>query len=78
MTYAPNNLANINRNPITVLIKEAHVDLKDHSSKFSGTDYQQYNEIVKEIALKLGLKDMLQADSFFNRIYKKLTNQLHH
>ena len=78
MTYAPDKLANINRNPITVLIKEAHVDLKDHSSKFSGTDYQQYNEIVKEISLKLGLKDMLQADSFFNRIYKKLTNQLHH
>lgn len=73
MTYAPDKLANINRNPITVLTKEAHADLKDHSSKFSGSDYQQYNEIVKEISLKLGLKDMLQADAFFNRIYKKIT-----
>jgi HKD family nuclease len=73
MTYAPDKLANINRNPITVLTRDANADLKDHSRRYTGIDYEQYNDIVKEIYLKLGLKDMLQADSFFNRIYKKIT-----
>lgn len=75
MTYAPKKLANINRNPITVLIKEGCVNLKDHSQKFNGKDYDEYNNIVKDIAEKLGLSSMLAADYFFNKIYQNLKSQ---
>jgi HKD family nuclease len=75
MTYAPKKLANINRNPITVLRKEGCVNLKDHSQKFNGQDYNEYNNIVKDIVEKLGLNSMLAADYFFNRIYQNLKSQ---
>lgn len=75
MTYVPKKLANINRNPITVLIKEGCVNLKDHSQKFNGKDYDEYNNIVKDIAEKLGLSSMLAADYFFNKIYQNLKSQ---
>lgn len=75
MTYAPKKLANINRNPITVLRKEGCVNLKDHSQKFNGQDYNEYNNIVKDIAEKLGLNSMLAADYFFNEIYQYLKSQ---
>ncbi|WP_286856431.1 MULTISPECIES: phospholipase D-like domain-containing protein [Sphingobacterium] len=72
MTYAPNKFANINRNPITVLIEEGCVGLKDHSQKFNGSDYEEYNNIVMDIVEKLDLKSMLAADYFFNNIYQNL------
>ncbi|PSK90836.1 restriction endonuclease PLD domain-containing protein [Taibaiella chishuiensis] len=72
MTYAPEKLANINRNPITVLRDEGGVNLKSHSQSFNGADYEEYNSIVKEIAFKLGMKNMLAADYFFNEIYQEI------
>ncbi|SKB40808.1 phospholipase D-like domain-containing protein [Daejeonella lutea] len=72
MTYDYKNYANINRNPITVLIEEGSVDLKNHSQRFKGRDYEHYVNIVKEISVKLGLKNMLEADHFFNGIYQDL------
>lgn len=72
MTYAPEKLANINRNPITVLKKEGDVDIKGHSSSFDGNDYEEYNSIIGEIAEALGLQDRLEADYFFNSIYQKV------
>jgi len=68
MTYAPNKLANINRNPITVLREEGGADIKSHSQLFNGKDYEEYNAIVKEIGEKLGLNNMLETDYFFNTI----------
>lgn len=72
MTYNYVDFANLNKNPITVLKQEGGVNLKAHSSSFSGTDYEKYTLLVKEISLKLGLKNMLEADSFFNEIYWEL------
>lgn len=69
MTYNYNDFANINKNPITVLRKEGGVKIKAHSSSFTPFEYEEYCELVKEISLKLGLKNMLEADSFFNEIY---------
>lgn len=69
MTYNYNDFANMNRNPITVLKKEGGVNLKAHSSSFSDQDYDEYCELIKEICSKLELKNMLEADSFFNEIY---------
>ncbi|MFL9483968.1 hypothetical protein ACI6Q2_14410 [Chitinophagaceae bacterium LWZ2-11] len=74
MTYAPNKLANINRNPITVLREAGNVDMKSHSQLFNGGDYEIYNGIVKEIGFKLGLNNMLEMDYFFNSIYQKMKN----
>ncbi len=71
MTYNYNDFANMNRNPITVLKKEGGVNLKAHSSSFSPQDYSEYCELIKEIRSKLDLKNMLEADSFFNEIYWK-------
>lgn len=72
MSYAPDKLANINRNPITVLRVEGKADIKDHSQRFKGEDYQEYNGIVKEIGDQLGLKNMLETDYFFNEIYQQI------
>ena len=72
MTYAPEKLANINQNPITVLRREGGVDIKASSSSYNGKDYEEYNAIICEIAEKLGLKDMLEIDYFFNIVYRKI------
>jgi len=72
MTYNYQDFANMNRNPITVLKEEGGVNLKAHSSSFTGTDYKEYCELIKEIYSKLDLRNMLEADSFFNEIYWKL------
>lgn len=72
MTYNYNDFANMNRNPITVLKKEGGVNIKAHSSSFTEFDYEEYCELVKEISSELGLKNMLEADTFFNEIYWKI------
>ena len=72
MTYNPSRFANMNKNPITVLRKEGDVNIKATSSSFNGDDYEEYCELVKEISTKLGLKNMLEADSLFNEIYWKI------
>jgi len=69
MTYNNKDFASMNRNPITVLRNEGGVNIKAHSSSFKGIDYAEYCELVEEIASKLGLQNMLEADSFFNEIY---------
>ena len=76
MTYAPDKLANINQNPITVLRKEGGADIKAYSSSYNGTDYEEYNAIIGEIAEKLGLKDMLEIDYFFNIVYQKIKKDI--
>ena len=72
MTYNSVDFANINRNPITVLKEEGGVKIKAHSSSYKGVDYSEYCDLVKEISLKLELKNMLEADTFFNEIYWKI------
>lgn len=69
MSYNHKDFANMNRNPITVLKTVGGVRMKAHSSSFKGSDYAEYCDLVKEISLNLNLKNMLEADSFFNEIY---------
>ena len=69
MTYDCNRFANLNANPIDVLINEAGVSIKKHRNSYKGNDYEEYCELVKEICEVLGLRNMLEADSFFNEIY---------
>ncbi len=69
MTYNIKDFANMNNNPLTVLRTEGGVNIKASSSSFSGADYDEYCELIKEICSKLGLQNMLEADSFFNEIY---------
>lgn len=75
MTYQPDRFANLNSNPINVLKKEAGVYFKSHSSSFNGEDYGEYCKVVMEICQTLNLKNMLEADSFFNDIYWKLKKE---
>lgn len=75
MTYNPIECANIDRNPITVLRNAGGVKLKAHSSSFNGNDYQEYCTIIKDISEMLTLKDMLEADTFFNDIYWEIYKQ---
>lgn len=72
MTYNNNDFANMNKNPITVLRKEGGVNIKASTSSYTGIDYEEYCDLVKEISAKLGLQNMLEADSFFNDIYWKI------
>lgn len=75
MTYQPGRFANLNSNPIKVLDNEAGVYFKSHSSSFNGDDYEEYCGVVLEICNELHLKDMLEADSFFNDIYWALKKE---
>ncbi|WP_295654657.1 hypothetical protein [uncultured Mucilaginibacter sp.] len=50
MTYAPDKLANINQNLITVLRKEGGADIKAYSSSYNGTNYEEYNAIINVIS----------------------------
>lgn len=72
MTYNPKEFANINKNPISVLIKEAKVDIKKTSTSYNGEDYKTYCNIIKVIREDLKLTDMLEVDTFFNQIYQKI------
>ena len=72
MTYNPKAFANMNDNPLTVLRVEGRVNIKASPTSYSGNDYQEYCDLIGEISAKLGLKNMLEADSFFNEIYWKL------
>lgn len=72
MTYDRGKFANLNKNPITVLSKEGGVKLKVNSNSFSGDDYELYCQLILEISNQLGLRNMLEADSFFNDIYWQL------
>ena len=76
MTYNPNNFANINKNPISVLINEAKVDIKKTSTSYSGEDYKTYCSIIKVIRKDLNLNDMLEVDTFFNEIYQIIKDKL--
>lgn len=71
MTYNPERFANINRNPITVLTEVGRLDIKNHSQKFNGADYREYNDIITELAHDLGIKDMLEVDLLLDRIYRQ-------
>lgn len=72
MTYRPDKFANLNRNPIKVLREKGDVSIKATSNSFNGIDYEEYCELVKEINKKLELRNMLEADSFFNEIYWRI------
>ena len=72
MTYNPDKYANLNKNPITVLKFEGDVFIKAHRNSFTGDDYEGYCELISEIISKLGLRNMLEIDSFFNDIYWKI------
>lgn len=72
MTYNYIDFANMNRNPITVLKQEGGVNIKAHSSSFKEFDYEEYCELIKEISSELGIRNMLEADTFFNEIYWKI------
>jgi len=75
MTYNPKEFANINQNPIKVLQEVAQVDIKKTPRSYSGNDYRIYCDIIKDIRKELGLKTMLEMDTFFNKIYWELKNK---
>lgn len=75
MTFNPDDFANINRNPITVLLDETNVNIWKSSSSYSGDDYANYCNLIKEIRTDLKLKDMLEMDTFFNEIYWEIKNR---
>lgn len=72
MTYNPIDCANLNNNPLTVLRDAGGIKLKASAYSFTGKDYQEYSNTVKEICEEFELSDMLEADSFFNDIFWKI------
>ncbi|MES2478684.1 MAG: phospholipase D-like domain-containing protein [Bacteroidota bacterium] len=75
MTFQPDRFANLNLNPITVLKKETGVYFKAHSSSFNGEDYENYCVIISKMAKELSLRNMLEVDTFFNFVYRKLMEE---
>lgn len=69
MSYNNENFANMNNNPITVLRNEAELNIKKTVVSYDSYDYSEYCDLVKDIIKILNLKNMLEADSFFNYIY---------
>ena len=72
MTYNSSKFANMNNNPIKVLKKQAGLNIKTTPYAYDGADYQEYCLLITEMCDELGLKNMLEADSFFNSIYWEL------
>ncbi len=72
ISYNPKDFAILNDRPLKVLTQKAGISFK-HKDKYSfdGKDYTYYCEIIKEISKELGFSDMLEADSFFSKIYEK-------
>lgn len=71
MTFQPEKFANLNNNPLTVLLKVG-CTLKKTPANYSGKDYQAYCDLITEIKKELKLKNNLEVDSFFNHNYWKL------
>ena len=64
MIYNCVAFTNLNKNSIKVLTEEDGVQLKSHRNAFRGVDYENYCSLVKEISTHLGLRNMMEADSF--------------
>ena len=75
MTYDRNRFAVMNKRPLTALNKFG-LNFKINTSSFSGEEYVKYCALLNEISIELGLKDMLEIDSFLNFIYTKTKNNL--
>lgn len=72
-SYNPNNFAILNASPYKVLTTEAGIRFGHKTLKFfDGDDYAYFCTLMKEIYTKLGFSDMLEVDSFFNDIYRKI------
>jgi len=71
MTYNPKQFANLNKNPLTTLRTHGAAHIKATSASYNGDDYEVYCKLVADISGLLGLKDMLEADSFFDSLYWK-------
>lgn len=71
MTLQPERFANLNKNPLTVLLNVG-CNLKKTAANYSGQDYQSYCDLISEIRKELNLKNNLEVDSFFNHNYWKI------
>ena len=69
MTYNPKQFANLNKNPLTTLRTHGAANIKATAAAYNSDDYETYCRLVADISGILGLKDMLEADSFFDSLY---------
>lgn len=76
LTYQYKRLPNLNNNPVTVLRKEAGARIKAYPNNYKEQDYILYYRYISQIAKELGLKDMLEVDYFFDKIYQKIKHSL--
>jgi len=72
MTYNYHKFANLNKNPLTVLNAYTSLNLTMNKQNYSGKYYAQYCGYVTEIMNVLGIRNMLEVDSFFNDNYQVL------
>ncbi|MEJ7559373.1 MAG: phospholipase D family protein [Pedobacter sp.] len=70
LTYQYKRLPNLNNNPVTVLIKEAGARINAYPNTYKDKDYALYYSYISHIAKELGLKDMLEVDYFFDKVYQ--------
>ncbi len=71
ITCNPTGFAWLGSIPVQVLRHEAGVHLKGEPTSFNPEDYGEYCLLIKEITTRLGLRDMLEAGSFFEYIHQK-------
>lgn len=76
LTYQYKRLPNLNNNPVTVLRKEASARIKAYPNDYDEQDYLLYYRYIFHIAKEIGLKDMLEVDYFFDKIFQLLKRQL--
>lgn len=76
LTYQYKRLPNLNNNPVTVLRKEAGARINAYPNNYKEKDYLIYYKYISQIAKELGLKDMLEVDYFFDKIYQQIKHFL--
>lgn len=70
-SYAPDRLANINQNPITVLRERAGADIGGYSNSYNGFEYERFLHIIHALVGELGMRDMLEVDYFLSHFRGK-------
>ena len=76
MSFDYKRLPNLNSNPITVLVQKADAQIEENPNNYNRVKYAQYYVHIQYISRELGLKNMLEVDYFFDKVFQKIKKNL--
>lgn len=73
-TFNPKKYAVLNKNPLGALSKLGFENFKQ-AQTFNAKDYQEFNDLIKDISMACNFEDLSQVDHFCNFIYQKYVKE---